>query len=347
MRETIVPAPDVGVFVARERRRAVLAGAAMLALLALAGGFVWNTVAALNGGQARIAAAEAVAEAARAQAEAARRAASAALADQEQSRGGLAEAQAAANAARNELLRTTEALASVKEALRRAQAQVRATEVMRDQARAEAARLREALTEAQSQVAAVKLALAETEAALDEEREAHAATQREVDAARAALARTETELDMAERTVAALEEHIGLSVALERHAHPVDAEDVKTLADSSDRLGRLLSRVLELREQKTPFNSANKPGIGFNSPGFTGYVLGRVARGKTLKSLPATDTPRLGDIIRYENGLAMFLLQDAKGRPFVIGMTPVGIAALEPDFGVPRVGALATGIFQE
>jgi hypothetical protein len=127
----------------------------------------------------------------------------------------------------------------------------------------------------------------------------------------------------------------------------VTLEDAEKLADSSDRLARLLSRVLDMRSSNTRFSGANKPSVGFNSPGFTGYVLGRVVRGKSLKSLPATDTPQLGDIIRYENGFDMFLLQDAEGERFVIGMTPVGIAALEPDFGVPRSGALATGIFQQ
>ena len=137
-----------------------------------------------------------------------------------------------------------------------------------------------------------------------------------------------------------------MSVALSEHLHPVSVEDAEKLADSSDRLAGLLSRVLDMRASNTRFSGANKPSVGFNSPGFTGYVL-RTERGKVAEIAPATDTPQLGDIIRYENGLDMFLLQDSAGEPFVIGMTPVGIAALEPDFGVPRAGALATGIFQQ
>ncbi len=57
----------------------------------------------------------------------------------------------------------------------------------------------------------------------------------------------------------------------------------------------------------------------FNSPGFTGYVLGRVVRGKSLKSLAEEQDAQLGDIIRYENGFDMFLLQDTEGEPFVAG----------------------------
>jgi hypothetical protein len=347
MRPPIVAAPDVHAFLRRERRLAVVWGTVMVALIGLLCGFIWNSVITLNGAHRALVAAEDRADAARADAEAARLGASTARAELEEGRAMFAEGAALLNRTRNEMLRTTVTLNSVKEGLRQSREKVVATVAERDQARAEIQKLRESLDEATAEIAGLTGQLAATRVQLLAGRGQAAVANQRIADLRADLAYTEVQLADAESLVGTLAEHIGLSIALEEHLHPVDIEDAKKLAASSDRLARLLSRVLELQKQETRFSSANKPGIGFNSPGFTGYVLGRIVRGRTLKSLPPTDTPRLGDIIRYENGFTMFLLEDAKGAPFVIGMTPVGIAALEPDFGVPRTGALSTGILPQ
>lgn len=347
MRDSIVPAPDIHGLVVRERRLTLVTGTVVVALAAAAGGFVWNTMLALDDAQRRIATAEAKAESARAEADAARLGASSAMAELQEGRIRFAEGQAAANRAENERLRTSAALTSVKDALRQSRDLVAFRTSERDSARAEVARLTAALVEARNDIATLKgqVAAARLQVLGGLGRVAIAETW--IARLRADYAYADVRLAETEALVAALKEHIGLSVALSKHLHPVGAEDAEKLADSSDRLARLLSRVLDMQEQNTRFSSANKPNVGFNSPGFTGYVLGRVVRGKSLASLPETDKPQLGDIIRYENGLDMFLFEDAEGQPFVIGMTPVGIAALEPDFGVPRAGALATGIFQQ
>jgi hypothetical protein len=347
MREAAVPTPDIPRLVARERRLTLITGVAVVVLIAAAGAFVWNTVLALNEAQRRIETAETAAADARADADSARLKASAALAELEAGRTRFAEGQATVNRARSELLRANDTLDSVKEALTQTRNRVTLRTSERDRARAEVARLTGELNEAWNEIAGLKGEVATARFRLLGGVGRLAIANLWISDLRAGLAYTEVRLADTEAVVGALKEHIGLSVALSKHLHQVGTEDAEKLADSSDRLSRLLSRVLDMQEKNTRFSSANKPSVGFNSPGFTGYVLGGVIRGKSLKSLPETDTPTLGDIIRYENGLDMFLLQDAEGEPFVIGMTPVGIAALEPDFGVPRAGALSTGIFQQ
>jgi hypothetical protein len=347
MRDTIVPAPDIHGLIVRERRLTVITGLVVVAIIAAAGGFVWNTMLALEDAERRSAMADSEVAAARADAEAARLRASAAMAELQEGRARFAAGATTVNRAENELLRANASLNSVKEALRRSRNLSALRTGERDRARAEVARLKGELAEASNEIAGLKgeVAVAQLQVLGGLGRVAIAETW--IASLRADFAYTDVRLAESEAVVAALKEHIGLSVALSKHLHVVGAEDAEKLADSSDRLARLLSRVLDMQEQNTRFSSANKPSVGFNSPGFTSYVLGRVVRGKSLKSLPATETPQLGDIIRYENGLDMFLLQDAEGKAFVIGMTPVGIAALEPDFGVPRAGALSTGIFQQ
>ncbi|MBN9021409.1 MAG: hypothetical protein J0H08_04810 [Rhizobiales bacterium] len=347
MRDIVVPAHDISAFVARERRLSLAIAAIVVLLMAAAGGFVWNTMLSLDLAQERIAAAEAAAAAAESDAAAARLGASTAIAQLQDGRARFAEGIGVVNQAKGELLRARSALVSVKDALVKSRNLALIRTVERDAARADVARLEGELVTARNDIAGLAGAVATARlqvlgglghALIDDVWLARL---------RAELAYTDVRLHEVEAVAAALQEHIGLTVALSQHLRPVTEADAASLAGSSDELARLLDRVLDLRARNTRFSSANKPGVGFNSPGFTGYVLGRVARGKSMSGLPETDTPQLGDIIRYQNGLDMFLLETAAGEPFVIGMTPVGIAALAPDFGVPRAGALATGILRQ
>ncbi len=347
MRDIVVPAHDISAFVARERRLSLAVTLIVVLLLAAAGGFVWNTMLTLDLAQDRIAEANAAADAARTDAEAARLGASTAIAQWQDGRARFAEGVNVVNQAKSELLRARSALTSVKEALTKSRnlALIRTGE--RNAARTEVARLEAKLAEADDRIASLTGTVATARLQVLGGMGRAWIDDIWMGRLRADLAYTDVRLHETEAVVAALQDHIGLSVALSQHLRPVSDADTAHLADSSDELARLLDRVLDLRASNTRFSSANKPGVGFNSPGFTGYVLGRVARGKSMNGLPETDTPQLGDIIRYENGLDMFLLQNAAGEPFVIGMTPVGIAALAPDFGVPRAGALSTGILRQ
>lgn len=346
MKEAVVPAPDIAALVARERRLSVLVVLGLLFAAVAAGGFGWIALGVLDRVDGRIARAEADAASARAETEVARLAAAAAFADLHDGRARFAQGVDVVNAVKGELLQARSALASVKDALTRSRNLVLLRSAERDAARAEVARLTEALGDARERIVSLggEVAAGRLQVLAGIGHATIAAVR--TDRLSTDLAYAEVRRDESEAVIARLLDHIGLTVALSRHLHPVGLEDAEKLADSSVRLGNLLGRVLDMRSQNTRFSTANKPGVGFNSPGFTGHVLGRVARGKTVKSLPETDTPQLGDIIRYRNGFDMFLLQDARGEHFVIGMTPVGIAALSPDFGVPRAGALATGILQ-
>jgi hypothetical protein len=175
------------------------------------------------------------------------------------------------------------------------------------------------------------------------------------DAARAnaEVARLSAAVEEANRKLAALAEEIRSSTDYAQHLHPVDWEDAKYLYGTSNQLGGLLEKILQLKDRKVPFNLANTVERGFTSPGFAAYVLGEVGvvrSGATLASaletLPKTDTPKPGDLVLYRGGFAMFYLEDHMRHPFVIGMTPAGIAALQPDFGVPREDVRQTGILR-
>jgi len=53
------------------------------------------------------------------------------------------------------------------------------------------------------------------------------------------------------------------------------------------------------------------------------------------EKLPSTTQPRTGDLVFYPAGYAMFYFTEPREGSFVLGMTPVGIAALKSDFSKP------------
>jgi hypothetical protein len=72
MRDTIVPAPDIHGLIVRERRLTLITGLVVMAIIAAAGGFMWNTMLALEDAERRTATADSEVTAAHADAEAAR-----------------------------------------------------------------------------------------------------------------------------------------------------------------------------------------------------------------------------------------------------------------------------------
>jgi hypothetical protein len=50
------------------------------------------------------------------------------------------------------------------------------------------------------------------------------------------------------------------------------------------------------------------------------------------KALPRRSKPLVGDVVFYQAGYTMFYYEYRGGSPFVIGMTPLGVLALKPDF---------------
>jgi|GEM_PF-2010845 len=90
-------------------------------------------------------------------------------------------------------------------------------------------------------------------------------------------------------------------------------------------------------------NSIDK---GFDSPSFAAYMINKFSntsisaneRYRMRETLPDAGTePEVGDVVFYEHGYAMFYFE-YEGEPFVVGMTPIGLASLTLEFGPKRIG---------
>ncbi|WP_346859340.1 hypothetical protein [uncultured Draconibacterium sp.] len=89
----------------------------------------------------------------------------------------------------------------------------------------------------------------------------------------------------------------------------------------------------------------NSPELGFDSPSFASFVINRHSktridaneRYKLRELLPSTQIPQVGDVVFYEHGYAM-LYFEYRNEPFVVGMTPLGLASLQFDFGPKLLG---------
>lgn len=89
----------------------------------------------------------------------------------------------------------------------------------------------------------------------------------------------------------------------------------------------------------------NSPEKGFDSPSFAAYMINKFSktevpsgdRYKLKEILPPTTQPKVGDIVFYEHGYAMFYFK-YRNQPFVVGMTPIGLTSLNLDFGPKQIG---------
>ena len=111
-------------------------------------------------------------------------------------------------------------------------------------------------------------------------------------------------------------------------------------------VGNIFEQAMRLRD--VPFKiDGNSPNEGFNSPAFAAYILQQVdllpVRAETISNAQQLldlfpkrgGDIRDGDLLIYPSGYCMFYYYDYAGRPFVIGMTPLGVLALNPDFATP------------
>ncbi|HEU4618110.1 MAG TPA: hypothetical protein VFV10_08710 [Gammaproteobacteria bacterium] len=161
-------------------------------------------------------------------------------------------------------------------------------------------------------------------------------------------ARTKTIATLEQRT-AELQKQLEQTAALARYAHPMDLVDLKTIySRTPPRVAAALGTILDLRSRNVSWSlGGTDPSRGFDSPSFAAFVLkehgalppdaagdGDLSQRsrRLLASLPQADTPQPGDLVFYPAGYALFWFQDQRNRPFVIGMSPSGIVALEPDF---------------
>src|SRR5262245_41315447 len=157
---------------------------------------------------------------------------------------------------------------------------------------------------------------------------------------------TELQAQLAE-TQKALSEAVSLS----RSLRPIDYANAKELASRFPGSESLLQDLLDLRQRRIKWKSGGQSTQdGFDSPGFAMYILKQkrasgieVRSGESLseashslyEKLQPTTQPKTGDLVFYSAGYAMFYFADPREGPFVLGMTPVGIAALKSDFAKP------------
>ncbi len=159
---------------------------------------------------------------------------------------------------------------------------------------------------------------------------------------RAEVGRLEAQLQETRRR---LEETLELS----RYVHPVDLVDIKMVASRYPRPAELLQLILDMRAENVGWQLGGRtPSEGFDSPSFAAFVLRELGvapapRGEVegttsrylLDRLEPSTGPAVGSLVFYPGGYVMFYFRDQRNAPFVIGMTPAGIAALEPTFAKP------------
>ena len=157
---------------------------------------------------------------------------------------------------------------------------------------------------------------------------------------------TELQAQLAE-TQKALSEAVNLS----RAVRPIDAANAKELASRFPGSESLLLDILDLRQRRIKWKTGGQSAQeGFDSPSFAMYMLRQkhapgieLHAGETLseashtlyEKLPPTTQPKTGDLAFYPGGYAMFYFTEPREGPFVLGMTPFGVAALKSDFAKP------------
>jgi cell division protein FtsB len=146
-----------------------------------------------------------------------------------------------------------------------------------------------------------------------------------------------------------LEASLQQTTQLSRYVHPIDFVDLKMVYSKARHVAPVLGEILDLRERNVGWRiGGTTPEEGFDSPSFAAYILDRngalpASKGggsdgllprsrHLLEALPSVSSPQPGDLVFYPSGYALFWFVDHQDKPFVIGMTPSGIVALNPDF---------------
>lgn len=150
-----------------------------------------------------------------------------------------------------------------------------------------------------------------------------------------------------EGTITDLEQRISDTMVFDRHRYQVDWGISKSLA-SNQRNAQIISDIFEMKYRNIPWKlGGTSPETGFDSPSFAAYLLIRKhriidvdfsKRYRLRELIPPTESPKNGDLIFYDTGYTMFYFKDRSGHPFCIGMTPLGIVALEIEFGPKLLG---------
>ncbi|HBE40174.1 MAG TPA: hypothetical protein DDW27_03055 [Bacteroidales bacterium] len=149
-----------------------------------------------------------------------------------------------------------------------------------------------------------------------------------------------------ERNVNELETRIRETTVFDRNRYQMNWDNAKMLLSGAGyKQERLIIDIIEMKYSGVGWKlNGYSPDVGFDSPSFAAWLLNKneilliepSQRYRLPELLRETDNPGIGDLIFYDSGYAMFYFRDRNGHPFCIGMTPLGIVALEINFG-PRL----------
>jgi len=199
-----------------------------------------------------------------------------------------------------------------------------------------------------------KAQLAQTQDQLDQTRTVLSTTEKSLIDARQVLSDTQTQLKKAEQDKGDLQKQLKdlnnsfdeiskqlrLATDFSKYKYPGEwmyaTKDIASLYPRQSNVLFVISRL-----QNAPWKLGGySPQEGFDSPSFAAYVLGQYGlienpasnRYRLQDVLSFRPRPEVGDIVFYKSGYTMFYFDDGGGNPFVIGMTPMGVLALKPDF---------------
>lgn len=188
-----------------------------------------------------------------------------------------------------------------------------------------------------------------------------ASLQSELESARHDLQSAKTELTTTKKALEDTQKRLRETLDIAKYMHPINLIDLKVIASRYPRAARELQLILDLQREGVGWHLGGQdPRVGFDSPSFAAFILNTlhalpapVPSGKTLletsrrlyETLPPATHPEVGDLVFYPAGYVLFYFKDQKNQPFVIGMTPAGIAALDPHFARP-VGYRKSGLAQ-
>jgi hypothetical protein len=175
------------------------------------------------------------------------------------------------------------------------------------------------------------------------------------------IERLDAQLAETQRELEETRERLEQTADMSRFTHPIDLVDLKDLFSRYPEAARGLELIMDMRERNVGWRlGGQSPDVGFDSPSFAAFVLqelGLLERAfepgdsllatsrRLYERLAPARAPEVGDLVFYPAGYVLFYYRDRDGRPFVIGMTPMGIAALDPDFA-QAVGYRRSGLSQ-
>ncbi len=149
------------------------------------------------------------------------------------------------------------------------------------------------------------------------------------------IEQSQQQMNSLDEQFSALKQKASETVNLEKYFHEIDVIDMAKAGPNSD----LLVAVAHSRKTVHYRWGGISPEAGLDSTPFVAYILQKT-RGiavnpdgsKLMSMLERTGQPSDGDIVFYSD-YTMFYFHDKEGKPYCVGMTPLGIVALDPAFG--------------